>query len=76
MGDLIHDTGQTVLPLAATDAICKRCKGQGTTYRTRVRGVEVIGGKRILCPECGGVGVITSELRLEPGVTVQSIRGR
>jgi DnaJ-class molecular chaperone len=56
MGNLICDRSQVCLPLAATPIACQRCKGQGTTYRVEVHGADVIGGKRMTCPECGGEG--------------------
>jgi RNase P subunit RPR2 len=54
VGDLICDRDQVCLPLTPTPIACRRCKGQGTTYRFKVHGADVIGGKRITCSECGG----------------------
>lgn len=40
-------------PLPLTPPVpCERCDGQGTVYRTGR--ADVIGGKRIACPDCGG----------------------
>jgi hypothetical protein len=55
-GSLICDRSQVCLPLALTPIAWQRCKGQGITYRFKGHGVEVIGGKRVTCPECGGEG--------------------
>lgn len=57
MGDLIHATGQAELFEAKLE--CRRCKGEGTVYRSRLpSGVSVHGGKRVPCPDCGGRGKI------------------
>ena len=59
MGDLIHDRRQQPLPWTSHKAVCGRCKGSKTVYYASMRsGVEVIGGRRIPCPECGGKGTV------------------
>jgi DnaJ-class molecular chaperone len=47
-----------VFATAPTPISCQRCKGQETTYRVKVHGADVIGGKRVTCPECGGEGKV------------------
>lgn len=38
---------------------CRRCDGRGDVYFLRLRPtVEVLGGKRKVCPECNGAGVV------------------
>jgi DnaJ-class molecular chaperone len=49
---------QDCLPLTPTRISCQRSKGQGATYRVKVHGAEVIEGKCVTCPECGGEGKI------------------
>ncbi len=59
MGDLIHDLQQSPLPLGRHKTLCRRCTGSGTVYYAAVRGgVEVVGGRRVPCPDCGGKGKI------------------
>lgn len=59
MGDLIHDPKQRPLPWQSHKAVCRRCKGQKTIYYAAMRdGVEVVGGRRVACPECGGKGTV------------------
>jgi hypothetical protein len=50
----IDHVGQPELPIGQRIA-CRRCKGSGAVYYARIP-AEIIGGKRIQCPECGGVG--------------------
>jgi hypothetical protein len=50
----IDNTGQPELPIVQRIA-CRRCKGSGAVYYARVP-AEVVGGKRIGCPECNGTG--------------------
>ena len=58
-GDLIHDRRQRPLPWASHKTICRRCKGTKTVYYASLRsGVEVIGGRRVPCPECSGKGIV------------------
>ena len=52
----IQDHGQLELPIAQK-IICRRCGGTGEVYYART-GAEVVGGKRIECPECDGCGEI------------------
>ena len=59
MGDLIHDRRQKPLPWASHKTVCRRCKGSKTVYYASMRsGVEVIGGRRVPCPECSGKGIV------------------
>ena len=58
MGNLIHSLGQSTLLLEVPILVCRRCKGGKTVYHSRNRSnIDVIGGKRIPCPECPGTGV-------------------
>jgi len=47
-------TGQPELPIVQR-IVCRRCKGSGAVYYARIP-AEVVGGKRISCPECNGTG--------------------
>jgi DnaJ-class molecular chaperone len=40
------------------DKICQKCHGAGHVYYLHARhpGIEITGGKRIVCPECAGTG--------------------
>jgi|ERR1700722_20224476 hypothetical protein len=51
---IIDHASQPELPIAQ-QITCQRCKGTGTVYYVRTA-AEVIGGKRIGCPECKGFG--------------------
>jgi hypothetical protein len=63
MGDLIHDRRRKPLPWQSRKTVCRRCKGSKTVNYVSMRsGVEVIGGRRMPCPDCGGKGTV-----LEPG---------
>jgi DnaJ-class molecular chaperone len=43
-------------PLPLTPPVrCLRCDGTGDVYYLAAR-PEVTGGKRVVCPECGGTG--------------------
>jgi hypothetical protein len=50
----IDHASQPELPIAQ-QITCRRCKGVGTVYYARMP-AEIIGGKRIACPECNGTG--------------------
>jgi DnaJ-class molecular chaperone len=50
----IDHASQPELPIVQR-ITCRRCKGSGTVYYARMP-AEVVGGKRIICPECNGVG--------------------
>jgi hypothetical protein len=50
----IHHPDQPELPIVQ-QIICRRCRGAGEVYYARVP-ADVVGGKRIGCPECGGAG--------------------
>jgi DnaJ-class molecular chaperone len=59
MAELIHDRKQKPLPWKSHKSVCRRCKGSKTVYYTALRpGMEIIGGRRISCPECGGTGTV------------------
>ena len=59
MGNLIHDRKQKPLPWESHKAVCRRCKGSKTVYYASMRGgADVIGGRRVPCPDCGGKGMI------------------
>ena len=59
MGDLIHDRKQKPLPWQSHRTVCRRCKGSKTVYYVSMRGgIEVVGGRRVACPECGGTGAV------------------
>ena len=59
MTGLIHDPAQSNLGLTTGPAVCLRCGGTKLVYRNRTpSGVEIVSGKRIPCPECGGLGKI------------------
>jgi hypothetical protein len=59
MGDLIHDRKQKSLPWQSHRTVCRRCKGSKTVYYASMRsGAEVIGGRRMACPDCGGTGTV------------------
>ncbi len=59
MGDLIHSLGQSTLLLEVPVLVCRRCKGGKTVYHARNRSnIDVIGGKRMPCPERAGTGVV------------------
>jgi DnaJ-class molecular chaperone len=59
MGNLIHDRKQKSLPWESSKTVCRRCKGSKTVYYAALRGgVEVVGGRRVPCPDCGGKGTV------------------
>jgi DnaJ-class molecular chaperone len=63
MGDLIYDRKQQPLPWQSHRTVCRRCKGSKTVYYVSTPGgIEVVGGRRVPCPDCGGTGTV-----LEPG---------
>jgi hypothetical protein len=50
---------QTVLPWPGSDEVCPRCRGARQVYHHTARyGVAILGGKRIPCPACEGVGAV------------------
>jgi hypothetical protein len=59
---IIQDLGQLELPIAQK-IICRRCRGTGEVYYART-GADVVGGKRIECPECDGRGEIDLAVQL------------
>jgi DnaJ-class molecular chaperone len=59
VGNLIHDRKQKPLPWESRKIVCRRCKGGKTVYYASMRGgVEVVGGRRMPCPDCGGKGTV------------------
>ena len=50
----IHHPDQPELPIVQ-QITCRRCRGAGEVYYARLP-ADVVGGKRIGCPECGGAG--------------------
>jgi RecJ-like exonuclease len=50
---------QLILPWPGTDDACPHCRGQRQVYHRAARdGVEILGGKRITCPVCHGIGSV------------------
>ncbi|HEY3848478.1 MAG TPA: hypothetical protein VGL95_15330 [Acetobacteraceae bacterium] len=67
MGDLIHDRKQKPLPWPSHKTVCRRCHGSKTVYHAAMRsGVEVVGGRRVPCPDCCGNGTILEPDRPSP----------
>jgi late competence protein required for DNA uptake (superfamily II DNA/RNA helicase) len=64
----IDHASQLELPIAQR-ITCRRCKGAGTVYYARIP-AEIIGGKRIICPECNGTGKLDLADQLFRYVTV------
>ncbi len=58
MDELIRVTTQASLPLGQEADVCRRCNGARTVYYMRRR-CDVVGGKRIPCPECTSVKGLT-----------------
>jgi DnaJ-class molecular chaperone len=50
----IHHPDQPELPIVQ-QITCRRCRGVGQIYYVRIP-ADVVGGKRIKCPECAGLG--------------------
>ena len=54
---------QIALPWPGTDETCPRCHGTREVYhRATPPGVEIVGGKRLPCPTCQGVGTVRAPL--------------
>jgi hypothetical protein len=60
----------TPLPQASllwpgADERCPKCQGRGDVYYLRAHqpAVEVLGGKRIVCPVCAGAGTVRTPAR-------------
>ena len=53
---------QASLPWPGAEERCPKCQGRGEVYYLRAHqpAVEVLGGKRIICPVCAGAGTVTS----------------
>jgi DnaJ-class molecular chaperone len=73
MATIDHES-QPELQIAQRIA-CRRCKGAGTVYYARIP-AEVIGGKRINCPECNGTGKLDLADQLFRYVAVSHDRKR
>jgi RecJ-like exonuclease len=52
---------QPALPFLSADEQCPKCKGKGDVYylHAKTPDVDVVGGKRVVCPVCEGAGNIT-----------------
>ena len=58
---------QPALPWPGTDETCPRCHGTTQVYyRAAPDGVEIVGGKRMPCPVCQGVGTVRTPLTPQP----------
>jgi DnaJ-class molecular chaperone len=66
-GDKTPSPLQGVLEWPGVDEICPRCHGAGQVYylRTSRPGVEIVGGRRIVCPACAGAGVVRAPVHGE-----------
>jgi len=51
---------QLTLPWPGTEARCSKCQGEGTVYYLHATrpGVDVVGGKRVVCPLCAGTASV------------------
>lgn len=56
---------QLALPLTPPTR-CLRCDGTGDVYY--LAGRAVVGGKRIVCPECGGTGWVGTATPLNAAI--------
>jgi hypothetical protein len=56
---------QASLPWPGADERCPKCQGRGDVYYLRAHqpAVEVLGGKRIICPVCAGAGTVRAPAR-------------
>ncbi len=66
----IRPPSLTPLPQASllwpgADERCPKCQGRGDVYYLRAHqpAVEVLGGKRIICPVCAGAGTVRAPAR-------------
>lgn len=60
---------QLALPWPGIDAPCPKCQGRGEIYYLNARrrlDVDVVGGKRIVCPVCQGTRVVRLPTRAAP----------
>jgi hypothetical protein len=57
---IAREDRQQILPWPGGAAPCPKCRARGEVYylQTRQPDVEIIGGRRIICPACGGVGMV------------------
>jgi hypothetical protein len=65
------DTASTSLPLwqpslawPGTEETCPKCHGQRDVHYLHASqpGVDVVGGKRVICPVCAGTGSVRTPL--------------
>ena len=51
---------QATLAWPGTKEVCLKCHGRGDVYYLHAGqpGVEVVGGKRVICPVCAGTGAV------------------
>jgi hypothetical protein len=56
---------QASLAWPGTEETCPKCHGQRHVYYLHAgqSGVEVVGGKRVTCPVCAGLGTVRTPLR-------------
>jgi hypothetical protein len=56
---------QASLAWPGTEETCPKCLGQRHVYYLHAGqlGVEVVGGKRVICPVCAGTGSVRTPLR-------------
>lgn len=56
---------QTSLAWPGIEEVCPKCHGKRHVYYLHAGqpGVEVVGGKRVTCPVCGGEGSVRIPLR-------------
>jgi len=58
---------QRVLAWPGVNEACPRCHGEGQVYylRTSRPDVEIVGGRRIVCPACAGTGMVRAPVHGE-----------
>jgi hypothetical protein len=62
---------QPALPFPGADEHCPKCKGKGDVYylHATMPNVDVVGGKRVVCPVCLGEGKIAVPVQRKAAVT-------
>ena len=67
---------QLTLPWPGTEARCPKCKGEGNVYYLRATrpGVDVVGGKRVICPLCAGTGSVRVPVQYATGHPPRTMR--
>ena len=72
------DTASTATPLRqaslawpGTEESCPKCRGKRHVYYLHADqpGVEIVGGKRVICPTCAGTGTVRTPLRSQTAST-------